>query len=76
MRRKRMGGGMRQVGLLAAAGLHALDHHVERLADDHAHAGLLAEALRLDPDSVDTNIVVVTAPTPRLRGRCPGRAAY
>ncbi len=34
--RKRMGGGMRQVGVLAAAGLHALDHHIERLADDHA----------------------------------------
>ena len=34
MRRKRMGGGMRQVGVLAAAGLHALDHHVERLAED------------------------------------------
>jgi len=57
--RKRMGGGMRQVGVLAAAGLHALDHHVERLADDHEHARLLAEALGLDPASVDSNIVVV-----------------
>jgi len=57
--RKRMGGGMRQVGVLAAAGLHALDHHVERLADDHAHARLLAEACGVDPDTVDTNIVVV-----------------
>ncbi|MGZ4456280.1 MAG: threonine aldolase family protein [Nocardioides sp.] len=57
--RKRMGGGMRQVGILAAAGLHALDHHVERLADDHAHARLLAEACGVDPDTVDTNIVVV-----------------
>ena len=57
--RKRMGGGMRQVGILAAAGLHALDHHVERLADDHAHARLLAEACGVDPESVDTNIVVV-----------------
>ena len=57
--RKRMGGGMRQVGILAAAGLHALDHHVERLADDHDHARLLAEACGVDPDSVDTNIVVV-----------------
>jgi threonine aldolase len=54
-----MGGGMRQVGILAAAGLHALDHHVERLADDHAHARLLAEACGVDPDTVDTNIVVV-----------------
>ena len=59
MRRKRMGGGMRQVGILAAAGLHALDHHVERLAEDHAHARLLAEACGLDPATVDTNIVVV-----------------
>jgi threonine aldolase len=57
--RKRMGGGMRQVGILAAAGLHALDHHVERLADDHEHARLLAEACGVDPTSVDTNIVVV-----------------
>ncbi len=57
--RKRMGGGMRQVGILAAAGLYALDHHLERLADDHAHAGLLAEALGVDPELVDTNIVVV-----------------
>jgi threonine aldolase len=59
VRRKRMGGGMRQVGILAAAGLHALDHHVARLADDHAHARLLAEACGLDPTTVDTNIVVV-----------------
>jgi threonine aldolase len=57
--RKRMGGGMRQVGVLAAAGLHALDHHVQRLADDHEHARLLAEALGVDPATVDTNIVVV-----------------
>ncbi len=57
--RKRMGGGMRQTGVLAAAGLHALDHHVERLADDHAHARLLAEACGVDPAGVDTNIVVV-----------------
>jgi threonine aldolase len=56
---KGLGGGMRQVGILAAAGLHALDHHVERLADDHAHARLLAEALGLDPDAVPTNIVVL-----------------
>lgn len=56
--RKRMGGGMRQVGVLAAAGAYALDHHVERLADDHAHARLLAEAVGLDPAAVATNIVV------------------
>ncbi|CUR53982.1 L-allo-threonine aldolase [metagenome] len=60
--RKRMGGGMRQVGILAAAGLHALDHHLERLADDHAHARLLAEACGVDPTGVDTNIVVVSRP--------------
>ena len=57
--RKRMGGGMRQVGILAAGGLHALDHHVERLAEDHEHARLLAEAVGVDPGSVDTNIVVL-----------------
>jgi len=58
--RKRMGGGMRQVGILAAAGLHALDHHVERLAEDHEHARLLAESCGVDPMTVDTNIVVVS----------------
>lgn len=62
VRRKRMGGGMRQVGVLAAAGAYALDHHVERLADDHAHARLIGEALGLDPAAVDTNIVVVERP--------------
>lgn len=62
VRRKRMGGGMRQVGILAAAGAYALAHHVERLADDHAHARLLGEALGLDPAAVDTNIVVVERP--------------
>jgi threonine aldolase len=57
--RKRMGGGMRQVGVLAAAGLYALDHHLERLAEDHEHARLLAEACGVDPADVETNIVVV-----------------
>ena len=60
--RKRMGGGMRQVGILAAAGLHALDYHVERLAEDHANARLLAEACDIDPAGVETNIVVVDVP--------------
>lgn len=60
--RKRLGGGMRQAGVLAAAGLHALDHHVERLADDHAHARLLAEACGVDPAEVETNIVVLDVP--------------
>jgi threonine aldolase len=57
--RKRLGGGMRQVGVLAAAGLHALDHHLARLAEDHEHAQLLAQRLGVDPASVDTNIVVL-----------------
>ncbi|WP_312007466.1 threonine aldolase family protein [Nocardioides alcanivorans] len=60
--RKRLGAGMRQVGVLAAAGLHALDHHVDRLADDHANAHLLAEALGVDPAGVATNIVVASRP--------------
>ena len=60
--RKRLGGGMRQVGVLAAAGLHALDHHVERLADDHDHARLLADACGVDPSGVGSNIVVVDVP--------------
>ncbi|MCW2638453.1 MAG: threonine aldolase [Dactylosporangium sp.] len=59
--RKRMGGGMRQAGVLAAAGQHALRHHITRLADDHARAARLAAALApfgvVDADSVRTNIV-------------------
>ena len=62
VRRKRMGGGMRQVGVLAAAGLHALDHHLDRLAEDHEHAEILAEACGIDPQLVETNIVVVDVP--------------
>jgi threonine aldolase len=57
--RKRLGGGMRQVGVLAAAMQYALDHHVERLAEDHDHARLLAERLGVDPATVQTNMVVV-----------------
>jgi threonine aldolase len=57
--RKRLGGGMRQAGVLAAAGLYALDHHLDRLAEDHEHARVLAERLGVDPTSVDTNIVVL-----------------
>ena len=60
--RKRMGGGMRQVGVLAAAGLHALEHHLDRLAEDHENARLLAQACGVDPAGVDTNIVVVDVP--------------
>ncbi|BCJ45370.1 threonine aldolase [Actinoplanes ianthinogenes] len=59
--RKRLGGGMRQVGILAAAGRYALDHHVERLAEDHARARRLAEGLAplgvVDPAKVRTNLV-------------------
>jgi threonine aldolase len=59
--RKRLGGGMRQAGVLAAAGLHALDAHLDRLADDHARARRLAEALApagvVDPGQVETNLV-------------------
>ena len=57
--RKRLGGGWRQAGVLAAAGLYALDHHVDRLADDHTHARALAEAAAVDPAGVETNIVVI-----------------
>ncbi|QHC97191.1 low-specificity L-threonine aldolase [Pseudomonas sp. R84] len=60
--RKMVGGGMRQAGLLAAAGLYALDHNVERLADDHANALLLAEGLReagFIVEPVQTNMVYV-----------------
>lgn len=57
--RKRLGAGWRQAGVLAAAGSYAVDHHVERLADDHANARLLAEACGVDPQGVDTNIVVI-----------------
>jgi len=60
--RKRLGGGMRQVGILAAAGLHALEHHMERIAEDHEHARLLADACGADPSAVQTNIVVVDVP--------------
>ena len=63
--RKRLGGGMRQAGYLAAAGIHALDHHVARLADDHRRARRIAAALEASPvvESVvpaDTNIVIFT----------------
>ena len=70
--RKMLGGGMRQAGVLAAAALHALDHHVERLAEDHAHARLLAEGLQgLDGVSVtppQTNIVFVDIVPEKARG--------
>jgi threonine aldolase len=63
VRRKRMGGGMRQVGILAAAGLHALDHHIDRMAEDHEHARVIAGACGVDPSTVATNIVVADVPS-------------
>lgn len=66
--RKRWGGGMRQAGILAAACLHALDHHVERLAEDHARARRLAAGLRGAPGVAvaepDTNIVIAELAPP------------
>jgi threonine aldolase len=57
--RKRYGAGMRQAGILAAGGRYAIEHHVGRLADDHARARRLAEELGADPAAVPTNIVVL-----------------
>ncbi len=62
--RKALGGAMRQAGIIAAGALYALEHNIERLAEDHQHAQIIAEAvrhspgLRLDPDFIDTNIVI------------------
>jgi threonine aldolase len=62
-RRKMLGGGMRQAGVLAAAGRYAIEHHLSRLVEDHSNARLLAETLSRGPgvrialDSVQTNIV-------------------
>ena len=61
--RKKLGGGMRQAGMLAAAVSYAIDHHVERLADDHAKARILDDALTASPlvervNPVETNIVI------------------
>lgn len=65
-----IGGAMRQSGILAAACLFALDHHVDRLGADHVHARRLADALagahgaKIDPDTVETNIVIFEVPDP------------
>ena len=62
--RRMLGGAMRQVGILAAAGLYALDHHLDRLGDDHANAQLIGSCLRTNPrvrliaDPLETNIVI------------------
>lgn len=72
--RKMAGGGMRQAGVLAAAARHALDHHIERLADDHARARTLAQALQGIPgvqvQPPQTNMVFV-----KLTGAARDRAA-
>lgn len=66
--RKLLGGGMRQTGILAAAGLYALEHHVDRLKDDHAHAKAIADTLvktgwaDVDVQGVQTNIIFFTVP--------------
>jgi threonine aldolase len=81
--RKLLGGGMRQAGIVAAAGIHALDHHVERLADDHANARRLAEGiaagsrLEADPAEVPTNIVLAacTRDSDTAAGVCDELAA-
>ena len=79
--RKLVGGGMRQAGILAAAGLVALDQMVDRLADDHANARQLARGLAelgfdINPEGVQTNIVIVQldtsgdpAPSPKLQAQ-------
>ncbi len=80
--RKMLGGGMRQAGIVAAAGIYALRHNVERLAEDHSRARRLAHALapsphlRVDPAAVQTNIVVARLPAgeaEELVARCERR---
>ncbi|MFQ3648907.1 MAG: low-specificity L-threonine aldolase [Gemmataceae bacterium] len=66
--RKLFGGGMRQAGILAAACLYALDHHLDRLAEDHANAQIIAAAIaecpgfRLVPETVETNLIWFEVP--------------
>jgi threonine aldolase len=70
--RKRLGGGMRQAGILAAAGVYALEHNIDRLAEDHALARAIAERLAeidglgVDLESVQTNIVLVRVEDERV----------
>jgi threonine aldolase len=74
--RRMLGGAMRQSGVLAAAGVHALEHHVERLAEDHINARLIGGRLfscagvRIDIDALETNIIVF-----HMREGAPGAAA-
>ena len=74
-----LGGGLRQAGVLAAAGIHALEHHVDRLIDDHVRAAQLAEALseldRIEVNALNTNMIFISIDAPaddlseRLRDR-------
>ena len=70
--RKMLGGGMRQSGILAAAGIHALQHHVYRLAEDHANARLLADGLAdiegIEVPPVQTNMVFATVAEHKVAG--------
>ena len=75
------GGAMRQAGIVAAAGVYAFDHHIDRLADDHRRAkrlalGLAEAGLAVDPDRTETNFVQIdVAPLTKAgRDRAPGRA--
>jgi threonine aldolase len=68
VQRKRLGGGWRQAGILAAAGLYALRHHIDRLADDHWGANAIADQIRAEApwavaDQISTNIVVIATGT-------------
>jgi len=70
--RKMFGGGMRQVGIIAAAGIYALDHHLERLKEDHQNAKRLALGLEelkgvsIDPEHVETNIIIFSIADPGM----------
>ena len=72
--RKMLGGAMRQAGILAAGALYAFENHVERLAEDHANAKRLAEAIaelpgiKLDPVTVESNIVIFETIPPIVDG--------
>lgn len=73
--RKKLGGGMRQAGIIAAGALYALDHHRERLVEDHHRAKTLAMALSeipgfdVDPEHVDTNIIIVDMTKRTIEGQ-------
>ena len=79
--RKMFGGGMRQAGILAAAAIYALENNVERLADDHLNAKLLAErisgapGMRVEPSNVETNIIYLQLDPAEARVDAPGLAA-